>query len=353
MFFNFFTSSMAGLSIFMGATLTSSNYQMPNYGYGSGGVSDATSANYGLNATTGEVTNNQSTSTNYKTRSGLQNTQQSNVPTATLSNPADYYNRLKFVINPEANPSTTLFSIAISSDGFATTQYVQADNTIGPTRPISAYQSYAAWGGASGNVIVGLSPATTYSIKVNAYQGRFTESEFGPESSAATVSPSITFDIDVAATDIETVPPYSTTFTSLLPATAVTAPQRVWVDIDTNAVSGAAVYVRSANSGLKSITGNFTIGSATADLASANIGYGAQGASATQSAGGPLSISTPYGVSGQNVGVLGANAASIFQSSSPVTAGRGSFYLKARAAALTPAANDYTDTLTLTTMGSF
>jgi len=341
------------LTMLFAAAPASSSYQLPNYGYGSGGTANSTSSSYGLNATTGEVSNVQSSSTTYKTRSGLQNTQQAHVPTITLSNPSSYYNRLKFVIAPGANASDTLFSIAISSDGFATTQYIQADNTVGASRPLSAYQTYSAWGGAGGGLVVGLSPSTSYAVKVNAFQGRFTETEYGPTSSAATVAPSITFDIDVSASDTETAPPYSTSFGSLLPATATTAPERVWIDLDTNAVSGASVYIRSANSGLRSATNSFTLASATANLASANTGYGAQGASATQSSGGPLSIITPYNGSAQNVGILNTTATEIFAASAPITAGRGSLYLIARAAAQTPAANDYTDTLTLTTAASF
>ncbi len=188
---------------------------------------------------------------------------------------------------------------------------------------------------------------------MNAFQGNFTETEFGPSASAATVNPSISFDIDVAATDIDTNPPFITDFGSLLPATVITANNKIWVDLDTNAYNGANVFISSANAGLHSNSKSTTIASATANLAVAATGYGAQGSSATQSSGGPLSISSPYNVSSQNVGILDATLRTIFSSSAAITAGRGSLSLLAKAASTTAASNDYQDTLTLVAAASY
>jgi hypothetical protein len=333
---------------------SSSNYQLHNYGYGSGGTGNATSTNYGLNATTGETSNAQSSSANYKTRSGNDNAQQANVPIApTFTNPANYYNKLRFVLAPSNNPTDTKFSIAISTDNFVTTKYVKSDNTIGATLAITDYQTYAAWGGASGGLIVGLAPSTNYKIKVNAFQGKYTQTEYGPAATASTVAPSVTFDIDVSATDSKTSPPYATSFGSLLPAVVTNTPEKIWVDVITNGESGAKVYVSSTNAGLRSASKGFTLPSASADLSAAATGYGAQGSSATQASGGPLTISAPYNVVAQNVGILSSTIQEIFSSPAPITAGRGSFQLKAKAAALTPAAGDYQDTLTLVIAAAF
>ena len=333
---------------------SSSSYELRSYGIGSGGTSNSTSTNYQLNAITGETSNTQTTSTNYTSRSGNNNVQQAEVPVApTFTNPANYYNKLRFVINPSDNPSDTLFSIAISTDDFVTTQYIQNDNTVGAVKGIEDYQTYAAWGGGSGQLVIGLTHSTTYKIRVNSFQGTFTETEYGPAATAATVAPSITFDIDVSAIDTETGSPYSTSFGDLLPATVTNAAAKVWVDLETNGESGGKVYVSSSSAGLQSAAKSFTITSATADLSPATMGYGAQGSTATQSSGGPFSVVAPYNVASQNVGVLDAATRTIFSSSTPVTAGRGSFFLKAKAAATTPASEDYQDTLTLTAAASF
>lgn len=345
---------LLGVGLLFAAMPSSSNYQLHNYDYGSGGTTNSSSTNYSLNASTGQATTSRSSSTNYTVGSGNNNAQQAYVPPVpTLTNPATYYDKLHFVIDPGSNPSDTKFSIAISTDNFVTTQYVQNDNTVGAVRGTEDYQTYAAWGGASGGLIIGLQPSTTYAIRVNAMQGSYTETEYGPAASATTSAPSITFDIDVAATDIDTDPPFVVSFGSLLPASVVTAANKIWVDLSTNADSGAKVYVRSANAGLSSARSSYTIASATANLASASTGYGAQGVSATQASGGPLSISSPFNTSGQNVAALTTGLQAIFNSSAPVTAGRGSFALLAKAAALTPAGGDYQDTLTVVTAASF
>lgn len=333
---------------------TSSNYQLNNYNYGSGGTTGTSSTNYSLDASTGQTSNVQSSSANYSVRSGNNNSQQANVPPApTFTNPANYYNKLLFVIDTGGNASDTKFSIAISDDNFVTTRFIQNDNTVGNVRGLEDYQTYAAWGGASGQHVVGLNPATTYQIKVNAFQGSYTETEYGPNASAATVAPNITFDIDISITDAESAPPYITSLGTMLPSTVVTGPQRVWVDIDTNANSGAMVYVKSTNAGLKSNHSGFVIGSLTADLSSAGSGYGVQGASAAQSSGGPLAITAPYNGAGNNVGLIDTALRQIFSATAPVTGGRGSFVLKAKSASQTPTGSDYQDVLTIIAAGSY
>jgi hypothetical protein len=351
----FSISAMGALSfsILFAAMPSSSNYQLHNYNYGSGGGT-TTSTNYSINGTTGQISNVQSTSTNFISRPGNNNTQQAYVPPApTFTNPANYYNKLHFIVNPDTNPSDTKFSIAISSDDFVTTYYVQNDNTISLTRGLEDYQTYAAWGSGSGQLIIGLNHSTTYKLKVNAFQGSFTETEYGPSATAATVAPSITFDIDVASTDTETSPPFATSFGNLLPATVTTAANKIWVDVDTNAESGVKVYINSQYTGLRSNSKSFTLASASADLAPASTGYGAQGSSATQSSGGPLTITAPYNVAAQNVGILDTSLRQIFSTTTPVTGGRGSLQLMAKAATMTPASDDYQDTLTMVVAASF
>ncbi len=353
----FYNTSLQNLlmgGLLLAVMPASSSYQLNNYGFGSGGTSNSTSTNYRLNATTGETSNVESASTNYKARSGNNNVQQSHVPAApTFTNPSSYYNKLKFIVIPSANPSDTKFSIAISTDNFVTTNYVQSDNTVGPVRGPEDYQTYATWGGASGQLITGLTPTTTYKIKANAIQGNFTETEYGPAATAATVAPSITFDIDTAATDIKTPGPYSVSFATLFPGTVVGSTEKIWVDLTTNANSGAGVYLSSLNGGLKSAKTNYTIASATADLAAVSSGFGAQGLTATQTSGGPVTLASPYNGAGQNVGIINSTLRQIFSVTVPVTAGRVSVQIKAKASNVTPSSNDYADTLTLTTAGIF
>lgn len=342
----------AALGLLFAAMPSSTNYQLHNYGYGSGGVNGATSTNYGLQGTTGELSNQQAGSANYKLRAGNINTQQANVPPApTFTNPADYYNKLKFVINTGNNPADALYTVAISSDNFVTTQYVQADDTLGSGK---VYQTYAAWGGSGGQTVIGLQPGTTYALKVNAMQVKYTETEYGPLSSATTSVPSITFGLGVAATYQTTAPPYAASFGNLLPGVVTDTTDKIWLSFSTNAYSGGAVYLNSANAGLKSVArGGYTIASATADLSTASTGYGAQGGWLAQTSGGPLSLVAPYNGTAQNVGGLTTSLAPVVTSPGPISGGQAGLQLKAKVETMTPASSDYSDTLTFTAAAYF
>ncbi|HTE22293.1 MAG TPA: hypothetical protein VK674_04605, partial [Candidatus Limnocylindria bacterium] len=171
--------------------------------------------------------------------------------------------------------------------------------------------------------------------------------------SAATVSPSLTFDIDVSGSDTETAPPYATNFGTLLAGTVADSPERIWIDLETNGASGGTVFIASANTGLKSLATTYTISALTGDLTSLSEGFGAQSASATQSGGGPLTAQSPYTGASNNVGITDTLLRQAYVSSSPITAGRGSLLLKAKSKTDTPAAIDYTDTLTLIAAASF
>jgi hypothetical protein len=317
-------------------------------------VANGASSSYAIEGIAGEQDATKLSGTTYDLGPGLQFTNQANVPPApTFTNPANYYNKLKLVLSTGSNPSDTLFAIAISTDNFTTTNYVQSDTTVGATLGLEDYQTYSAWGGASGFTIIGLTAGTTYKVKVKSWQGKFTETGYGPESSASTVDARLTFDIDVSATDSDTDPPYITDIGSLVAGTVTSSPEKIWVDFDTNGESGGKVYVVANNAGLQSSRASYTISSVTGNLTALSEGFGAQGSSATQSAGGPFSITGAYNLSSNNVAVTDKTIREIFTTSAPVTSARGSFLLKAKSSAVTPAASDYTETLTVVASASF
>ncbi|MBW3538506.1 hypothetical protein KY386_03380, partial [Candidatus Parcubacteria bacterium] len=172
-------------------------------------------------------------------------------------------------------------------------------------------------------------------------------------SNGQTVAPTLTFDIDVAATDNETAPPHQVAFGNLDVSTVTDSPTKVWVDFDTNGAGGGKVYITGQNAGLRSTVSNFTIDAVTGDLAALAGGFGAQGSSAGQTSGGPLAISSLYATSASSVGVTDTVLRDIFTASSPVTAGRGSFLLKAKPSNVTPAALDYSEILTIVASAAY
>lgn len=331
---------------------SSTTYELKDYGFGGGGVGVSNSANFSIGGIAGEASGQKESGTAYDLGPGLVFTQQANVPGApTFTNPSNYYNKLKFILDTGNNPSDALFAIAISSDNFATTKFIQADNTIGDN-PV--YQTYSLWGGASGAFVIGLTPNTTYKIKVKSVHTKYTETEYSAISSASTTTPSLSYDIDVSTSNQETSAPYTVSFGTLNVGSVTTAASKVWVDLDTNAESGAFVYVYNSGSGLTSTNASYTIASSTGNLSALTEGYGLQVNTVTQTSGGPLSSVSPYNGASEQVGILDTTTRTIFNSSnSAITSGRGSVYVKAKASTTTPSAGDYTSTITMIASASF
>lgn len=336
------------------AVPTGTTYKLESYGVGSGGTANSTSSAYAMEGISGEVSGTQMSGTTYRGGSGLVTTQLANVPTApTLTNPSNFYNKLQLVINNGGNPSDAIFAVAISSDNFATTQYIKSDFTIGSSLVIGDYRTYASWGGASGVTLVGLTPNTNYQVKVRAQHGKFTESGYSAVATAATVNPSLTFDLDIASSDVETAAPYNLAFNDLVPNTVVNSPQKIWVDFDTNGDFGGNIYAYGQNGGLRSVAVAYTISALTGNLAAIAQGFGAQSTSATQSSGGPFTVASPYNGTSDTVGITDTNIRRVYSAAAPVTAGRSSLQLKAKITATTPSSSDYSEKLTVVAAASF
>lgn len=348
---NFFLPFFASLP-------STSNYQLNSYGFGSGGTANSSTTNYALEGITGEASGKSASTSNYQLKPGFNETQQSNVPKVTLSNPSSYYDKLKFVIDQQNNPTDALYALQVKVNDATcdftsgTIRYVKSDDTLGSTLDLTNYQTYTAWGGGSGANIIGLASNTTYCIRAKATQGEFTESAYGPSSSAATVGQQLSFCLYSnanCAAGGNTV-----AFSGLLPATVTNAPNNIGVDFATNADAGGNVYIYSLNGGLKSVSaGNYILASATADLSSVSEGFGGQIASVSQSSGGPFSKVSPFNGSSNNVGLINSSIATIFTSAAPLTGGTGAVQLKVRPSNTTPSATDYAETITFVAAASF
>ncbi len=333
----------------------SDSYQLRDFAWGAGGTANSASEEYRMNAMTGEISSTALVGNQYGLWPGLEYTQMANVPPApTLTNAGNYYNRLNLVLATGNNPTDTLFAVAISTDNFTTTQFVQSDNTVGSTLGAEDWQTYANWGSGTGEFIVGLNPGTTYYVRVKAQQGDFSEGPWGPTASTATSSLTLSFDIDVSDTDTESAAPYNLQIGTLTPGSITTTTNRVWVDLTTNADSGGGVYLSSSNTGLYSTAADYLISAVTGNLAALPEGFGVQSASVTQSAGGPIAANSPFDGTSEVVGTLTNTPQQIFHStSSPVTAGRASFLTKVKPSPLTPAAADYTEVITIIAAANF
>jgi len=339
---------------------TSGAYQLIDYGFGAGAVATSSSNDYMLQGIAGEIETASPSSGGYILWPGLLYTMQPDVPPApAFINPApgNNYNILNLTINQSGNLSDTIYAIAVTTDAafINNIQYVQTDNTLKTTTPV--WQTYTAWwatgGATSGTNIIGLTSGTTYYARVAASRGTFTQGPYGPISSAATVTPTFTFNLQ---TTNQAVPPYTVGIGVVNAGQVTTSWQKIIATITTNANKGGTVYISGANAGLKSANaGNYTIASAANDLSSGGVteGYGARGLSTSASVG-SMELINPYNLSGNNVGPVNTSKNAIADSTAaPVTSGTVNFELKAKASSSTPAANDYADTITVIASSSF
>lgn len=352
--FNGILSVLSSGMLLFAALPAGTTYKLQSYGMGSGGVANSTSSSYAMEGISGETSGLSMTGTTYNGGSGFITTEQANVPAPpTFTNPSNYYNKLRIIIDTGSNPSDAVFAVAISTDNFTTTNYVQSDLTVGATLGIEDYLTYSSWGSGTGVNIIGLSANTTYKVKVRAMQGKFTESAYSGTSTAATVNPTLTFDLDAAFADSETAAPYNVTFPDLLANTNTQSNERIWLDFDTNGDNGGKVYIYGLNNGLRSTKTAYTVPSGSVNLSGVSEGYGGKNDNITQSSGGPFTVVAPYDVTGNNVGIVDTSLRNLYSSTAPIVGGRASFRLSARVSATTPSSNDYSDVLTIVSAANF
>lgn len=348
---------MKGLTL-LGALLfaalpATNNYKLNSYGFGSGGTANSHTTTYAIEGSTGTLSGSPSSTATATTKPGYIQTQQANVPKllSADNNSGQYYNKLHFVIDPQGNPTDAKYLIAVSSDNFASdTRYIQPDATVSTTLSTSDYQTYSAWGGASGSIVIGLLPSTTYSFKLKATQGKFTESAYGPITTQATAAPTLTFSL---VTSAQPSPPFSVSLGTLDAGTINSTPQTVNTSFSTNGTAGGNIYITGKNGGLKSSSTGFQINAVSNDLASLSKGFGAQNSSVGQTSGGPYSVVSPYNVSGTNVGIVDGTTRSLYSSSNPITAGIGTLLFKAKSDTNTISATDYQEVLTFVAAANF
>lgn len=323
----------------------STTYDLKSYDFGSGGGGlSNTSTTYSLFGEAGSFNGLSLSSTTYKNLPGLTFELTANVPPApTVSNESSQdYNKLKITINTGGSPTDYQYAIAISTDNFTTTNYLQADGTTGAS-PIWQVSGGAGWS-TTNLYAIGLSQNTTYYFKVSAKQGKFTQSAYSAVTSVATAISSFTFSLNRNSVSIG----------SLTPGNVITAGNTVTTTVSTNGTGGAIVSVYGANNGLLSNSVGYTISSSSTNLGSAIEGYGLQGTTTSQTSGGPMEILSPYNVSANNVGAVTTTKQAVFDSTgAPVTSGNGTFQIMAKAGNSTKAAADYADTITVIASGTF
>ena len=174
----------------------------------------------------------------------------------------------------------------------------------------------------------------------------------------------MTFDLDAALTDTESVAPYSVALGTLSVAAGSnsdgSAINSIWADLGTNSSGGAIVSVFSAKGALKSTAvATDTIPSATATMAPNTANYGICVKAVSQTSGATLTKAAPFDGATctyghvNTVGSLTTATQNILTASSSINVGRAEIVVAAENNAITPAHADYSDTLTFIATGTF
>ena len=232
--------------------LASPNYTVENAIIDSGGQ-NSSSTNYSGTESLGGEGDALSSSSNYSAFAGFIQHAYPGVPgQPTLANTGGtLYNSLDFVVATGGNPSDAQYALAISSDSFATTYFIQTDNTLATS---TAWNTYVAWGGSSGGRVTGLSASTTYQLKIKARFAANTETAYSITAQTATINPNFTMTISgvnsgtAVAGAVSTITTTSNgiSFGSLVSDAVSVAMQKV--TISTNAAGGYTTTVRQEGS---------------------------------------------------------------------------------------------------------
>lgn len=262
---------------------------------------------------------------------------------------------------PIVNPSDTLYAIMISTDNFVSDiRYIDA-STFTPesytTHNINDFMTKADWEAETFN-IKGLDSNTTYYIKAFALKGDFTQTAAGPIKSVKTASGSVYFDIDIAGSTgytAETSAPYTVAFTGAYEliggAAAITAGNRIWMDVQTNSDGGFAIVMNGVNGGLRSPTTTQTITSANANLDQVASGFGLQSEyidyDSSSSLFGTISATADYSGTINTVGKITTSANKVYDGDGPIVDGRMALKVIAKPGITYTPATDYQETIYL------
>jgi len=365
----------------------SSSYKIKDFTLGSGGGEDQTATNYRVLLSVGDAVNDERlASTSYKLGMGTAVNWMATAPSikcfetttegSTSCDDADVtpdgmvmlcgdggcFDRARFELNAEGNPSDTLYSIRITTDvAWSSWDYIDGSTFMIETsssHDINDYLTESSWEGTGSSInVLGLDYNTTYYLRATALHGDFTESDPGPDANATTGNPEVTFDIDIDGTgggSSETSAPYSIALGLLTVGSVKTATDLIWMDLGSNAPNGSYIIVEDDYTGLYSSIGSYTISSATEDLDVDSEGYGLQEYSSSESYLGPLSVESDFGSSGNSVGGISTSPKKIYNTSSnPIYSGRAGVYVKSKASISAPPETDYQDEITFVAVGTY
>lgn len=276
-----------------------------------------------------------------------------------LCGPFGCYDRGRFEIDTQGNPTDTVYGVEISTDNFVNDKKCIDGSTFIPKTfgncNINDFRNKNDWESSTFN-IQNLKPNTTYYVRITAMHGDFTQSDYSPIKSFTTGIAAIYFDIDIApttGTTNESDSPYNVALQLIAGGAATTSDDLIWLDASSSSQRGISILQYGKNGGLFSPTTTETILSQNINLDNtlAN-GFGLQNyytsSNTTSPYYGTISTISNYAGIGNTVGAVQQTANKIYQSDKLLVEGRMGMYVKARAKSGQIPATDYTETIYFT-----
>lgn len=273
--------------------------------------------------------------------------------------PMGCYNRARFEIDSNDNPTDTLYGIQISTDGFEEDIRYVDGSTFMPKeeKNIMDYKTKEDWETPTFNLL-GLESSTEYQLRITALHGDLSESAHGPVAQATTALSEMSFRIGLGYEDGENInynPPYEIRFDESFRiqrgANIVSSDRLIWSLINTNATDGVTLIQKGEHGGLHNTTEPYTISSLSGDLGTANEGIGFKNNQISQlyndeitGSLASLASEPEYDDAQENtVGIIDTVFRKTYGSDGPVHTGETSLQIKTKASLTTPEGNYFED----------
>ena len=277
-----------------------------------------------------------------------------------LCGPGGCYDRARFEIEGYGNPSDTLYMIQISEDDF-TSDIRCVDASTNKPKTLSScdindFRTKEGWEQPDFN-LKGLDSGIEYYLRITAFHGDFTQSDFSIPATATTSMGYLEFDIDIAPDDgytTKTNPPHTISFIgeeALLPGgVPVTSSSLIWLDLLSSSYGGVAIIQYGKNGGLYSPTTSETILSENEDISIPNSdGFGLQNYYVNFNGDSPyygeITPTSNYTGTDYMVGEVSQDAKKIYEATGLIVDGRMALYLKARASSERTPSTDYSENI--------
>ncbi len=284
--------------------------------------------------------------------------------------PTGCYDRARFEIDANDNPSDTLYGIQISTDDFdEDIRYIDGV-TFKPkeTRTIDDYKTKAGWEANVFNIL-GLESETEYSLRITALFGDLTESSPSEIATATTSLGSMEFRIGLAKEDGENInynPPrtihFDESFRIIRGAPVRSSDRLIWTLTNSNSVYGISIVQKGEHGGLHNDSGEgYTIESISGDLSAVAEGIGLKNFSTSQlyhtesenGLLGTITVEEEYNHEDEyNVGLIDTIFRKVYESDAPIHTGETSLSIKTKAALGTPE-GEYVEELTFVLIAKY